>query len=69
MGLDPVGEPRIALCPTQEPRLQVLLGLLQVAAVVELAEFLPAIVISLAGQVVERVAEKMHVTPLPHRLG
>ena len=66
MGLDPIGEPRTALGPMLEPRLQ---GLLQVAAVVEPAELLPAIVIGLAGQGVECVAEKMHGTPLPHRLG
>ena len=48
MGLDPIGEPRTALGPMLEPRLQ---GLLQVAAVVEPAELLPAIVIGLAGQV------------------
>ena len=66
MGLDPIGEPRTALGPMLEPRLQ---GLLQVAAVVEPAELLPAIVIGVAGQGVECVAEKIHGTPLPHRLG
>ena len=67
--LDPVGQPRIALRPALEPRLQVLLGLLQVAAVVEPAQLLTAIIIGLAGQVVERVPKKMHVAALPDRLG
>ena len=47
-----------------EPRLQALLGLLQVAAGVEPAELLPAIVIGLAGQVVECVAETRLAPPL-----
>ena len=67
--LHPVGQPRIALRPTLEPRLQILLGLLEVAAVVEPAQLLTAIVVGLAGHVVERVPQEVHVAALPDRLG
>ena len=58
IGLDPISELWIAGRPAREPRLQVLLGFFQVAPVVEPAQFLPTIVVRLAGQVVERIAKK-----------
>ena len=69
VGFDPVGELRIALLPAREPRLEVLLGFFEVAPVVEPPQLLAAIVVGLAGQIVQRIAEKVHVAALPHRLG
>ena len=67
--LDPVGELRVAALPPLEPRLEVLLGFFEIAPVIEPAELLAAIVVGLPRQVVEGVAEEMHVAALPHRLG
>ena len=49
--------------------MQVLLGLLQVAAVVEPAQLVTAIVVGLAGQLVERVPQVVQVAALPDRPG
>ena len=66
---DPIGELGIARRPAHEPRLQILLGLFESAPVVEPAQLLTTIVVGLAGQRVEGIAEDVHVTPLPHGLG
>ena len=69
MCFDPIGELGIARRPAHEPRLQILLGLFEIAPVVEPAQLLTTIVVGLAGQIVEGIAEEVHVTPLPHGLG
>ena len=52
-----------------EPRVEVLLGLFEVAPVVEPAQLLAAVIVGRARQIVQRLAEKVHVAALPHRLG
>ena len=65
----PVGELGIPRLPAREPRLEVLLGLFEIPPVVEPAQLLPAIVVGFAGEIVQCVPQKVHVAPLPHRLG
>ena len=67
MRFDPVGELGIAGGPACKPRLQVLLGFFEVAPVVEPAQLLAAVVVSLAGQIVERIAEEVNVAALLDR--
>ena len=67
--LGPVGELGVALLPTRESCLEVLLGFFEIAPVVEPAELLAAIVVRLPGQIVQRVTEEVDVAALPDRLG
>ncbi len=66
---DPVGELRIALLPPREPRLEVLLGFLEIPPVVEPPQLLPTVVVRLARQVVQGIAEEVDVAALPHGFG
>ena len=47
--------------------MEVLLGLFEVAPVVEPAQLLAAVIVGLARQIVESIAEEMHVAALPDR--
>ncbi len=49
--------------------MEVLLGFFEIAPVIEPAELLAAVVVGLPRQVVEGIAEDVHVAALPHRLG
>ena len=65
--VDPVGALGVARRPAGEPRVEVLLGRLEVAPVVEPAPFLAAVIVGRARQRVEGRAEDMHVAALPDR--
>ena len=65
VGLDPVDPLRVPGLPFADPRRQVALGLLEVAPVVNPAQFLEAIVVGLARQIVQRVAQEMRMAALP----
>ena len=67
--LHPVAEPGVGALPAGKPGGEVALRLLQVAPVVEPAQLLQAVVVGLAGHVVEGVPEEMDVAPLPGGLG
>src|ERR1700739_2030414 len=67
--LGPGDEFRVTGCPFGDPSGEVATGLLDRASVVEPAQLLQAIVVGLAGQMVEGVAEEMHVTSLEGGLG
>jgi hypothetical protein len=67
--LDPADELGVAGSPFGDPCREVLAGLLDRAAVVEPAQFLQPIVIGLAGQMVEGVAEEVDITTLEGGLG
>ena len=56
-------------CHLAEPAGEVLARLGELAAVVEPAQLLQAVVVGLARQVVERVAQEVHVAALPGRRG
>ena len=55
---DPVGELGVARRPAGEPRVEVLLGLFEVAPVVEPAQLLAAVIVGLARQIVEALRRK-----------
>ena len=61
--LDPVGELGIARRPAREPRLEILLGFLEIAPVIEPAQLLAAVVVGLPREIVERIAEEVDVAP------
>src|SRR5690606_38137061 len=63
--LNPQAQALVLASPLREPRGKVAAGLLQVTTVVEPAQLGQAIVVGLAWQVVERIAQKVHVTALP----
>ena len=67
--LDPGDELRITRAPFGDPGGKVAAGLLDRAAVVEPAQLLQAIVVGLARQVVEGVAEEVDVASLEGGLG
>ncbi len=69
VGFDPVGELGVARRPAREPRLEVLLRFFEIAPVVEPAQLLAAIVVGFARQIVEDIAEEVHVAALPHGFG
>src|SRR3546814_16753787 len=58
--LGPVGEPGIFGAPSGEPLGEIGAGLGEVAPVVEPAQFLPAVVVGLPWQVIERVPQEVH---------
>ena len=66
--LDPVAELGVLALPILDPGRQVPPGFLQVPAAVEPAQFRQVVVVSLARQVVERVAQEVDVAPLPRCL-
>lgn len=55
--------------PLLKPCGDVPLGLLQGAPVIDPTQFRHAVIVRLAGQIVERITQEMYVTTLPHRLG
>ena len=59
------GELGITGRPAREPRLEVLLGFFEIASVIEPAQLLATVVVSLAGETVEGVTKEVHVAPLP----
>jgi hypothetical protein len=67
--LGPIGQLRIAGLPALQPGGQVGLGFLQVAPVVQPTQFLQAVVVGLARQVVQRIAQEVstpdHFSPFP----
>lgn len=56
--LDPIDELRIFALPLGDPGRQIPVGLLQVAPVVDPAQFLQTVVVRLPGQVVEGIPEE-----------
>ena len=67
--LDPSDQLRIASSPFGDPCGEVLVGLLDRAAVVEPAQFLQAVVVGLSGQMVEGVAKEVDVAALKGGFG
>ena len=67
--LDPVAELRVGLLPTGNPSGEILLGLGQVASVIEPPEFLQAVVACFPRHVVQSVAQEMQVATLPGGFG
>src|SRR6516165_9907562 len=67
--LDPSDELRIAGSPFGDPGGEVLAGLLDRPAVVKPAQLLQAVVVGLAGQVIEGVAEEVDVAALESGFG
>ena len=59
VGFDPIRELGIAGRPAREPRLEVLLGFFEIASVIEPAQLLAAVVVSLAGEIVEGVTKEV----------
>src|ERR1700712_5508538 len=62
--LDPTRQLLIARRPFLQPRSEISFGLRDLATVIDPAQFLQAVVVGLARQMIERVAQKMHVTAL-----
>ena len=67
--LDPSDELGIAGAPFGDPCGEVLAGLFDRAAVVEPAQFLQAVVVGLAGQMIEGVAQEVDVAALEGGFG
>src|SRR4029077_10252568 len=67
--LDPIDELSVAVAPFGDPGGEIAAGLLEVSPVVEPAQLLQAVVVGLARQMVQSVAEEVHVTSLAGRLG
>ena len=67
--LDPVDELVISVAPFGDPCGEIAAGLLDVSPVVEPAQFLQAVVVGLARQMVEGVAQEVHVAALDGRFG
>ena len=65
----PCAELWIFLLPAKQPGRQVSAGFLGVAPIVKPSQFDQAIVGDFAGQIVERVAQEMHVAALPVGFG
>jgi len=59
----------IGLLPAGKPGGEVLLGFRHIPAVIEPPKLLQTVVVGFAGQVVEGVAEEMHVATLPSGFG
>ncbi len=66
--LNPGGEPGIFACPPRQPGGQIVKCFRQIAAGVEPAQFLQAIVIDFAWYIVQGVAQKMDIATLPDGL-
>ena len=68
--LDPVGERGVFALPARQPGRQIAPATSPiVAAVVEPAQFLQAVVVAFSRHVVQGISEKVHVATLPGRLG
>ncbi len=67
--LDPSDEPGIAGRPFGDPCGEVLAGLLDQAAVVKPAQFLQAVVVGLAWQMIQGVTQKVDVAALERGFG
>src|ERR1700726_2610895 len=67
--LDPSGEPRVFACPPRQPGRQIAPCFGQIAAGVEPAQLLQAVVIDLARYVVQGVAKEMDIAALPDGYG
>src|SRR5450631_2634285 len=67
--LDPADELRIAGSPFGDPCGEVLVSLLDRTTVIEPAQFLQAVVVGLARQVIEGVAEEVDVAALESGFG
>ena len=65
--LDPVDQLRVLALPFADPGRQIPLGLLEVPPVVDPAQLLQTVVVRLARQVVQGVAQEVHVAALPGR--
>jgi len=63
--LDPRQQFGVAALPARDPRPEVGASLLDIAPLVEPAEFFQAIVVALSWQMIDGVLKKMHVTALP----
>ena len=63
--LDPGAELGIGRLPLGEPGRQIAPGFGEITAVVQPAQLAQAVVVDLAGHIVERVAQEVHVTALP----
>lgn len=58
----------VAFSSLQQPRRKILSCLLSVAAIIDPAQLLKAIIIGFARQVVERIPQEVNVAALPDRL-
>ena len=67
--LDPAAELGVGRLPLGEPGRQIPPGLGEVAPVVEPAELAQTVVVDLARHVIKGVAQEVHITALPCRLG
>jgi hypothetical protein len=67
--LDPIDELWVAGRPFDDPRGEIAAGLLNISPVVEPAQLLQAVVVGLARQMVQGVAEEVHIASLDGRLG
>ena len=66
--LHPVTELLILFLPLAQPGRQVLMGFFEISSIVNPAQFLQAVVISFAGEMIHGIAQKMDVAALPQRL-
>ena len=67
--LDPVDELPVAIAPSDDPGGKVATSFLDISPVVKPAELLQAVVVGFAREMVQSVAEEVHIAPLDGRLG
>ncbi len=67
--LDPVRELGVFRRPLRQPRRQIALGLREIPPVVQPAQLLETVIISLAGEVIQRMAEEVDRAPLSGGIG
>ena len=67
--LEPVRELGVFRRPLRQPRRQIAWGLREIPPVVQSAQLLKTVVISLAGQVIQRIVGGVDVAPLPGGIG
>ena len=67
--LDPVRELGVFRRPLRQPRRQIALGLREIPPVVQSAQPLKTVVVGLAGEIIQRIAEEVDVAPLPGGIG
>ena len=61
--LDPVRELGVFRRPLRQTRRQVSLGLREIPPVVQSAQLLETVVIGLAGEIIQRIAEEVDIMP------
>ena len=61
--LDPVRELGVFRRPLRQPRRQIAWGLREIPPVVQSAQLLKTVVIGLAGEIIQRIAEEVDIMP------